>query len=486
MRPVGLSSLVALILAASAPLALADDKLDGNDKKWLAQVSALIQSDEQTIYKKIPKADRAEFQVIFWARRNPQGPVAPANEFKERFLRSAEEADKKFSVAGASGASTGCARVYLLLGPPDKVTPVTEPAEPGRGVDALGMLGRTPEHWTYKDRPGLTFAGGQFTIPFDGRCDYPAGTTLNRQLAQLASDRITTPDVKPEMGSDGRLVSLNDLLKRRRTPAQMLFVTPRRDFSFEYEPKLVMRTPLGKNVGTYAAGLLRVPVAGLTATEAGGKKKYTLLVATQLVGADGHVVRETDGQRAEAADADGRVVISYSTAAVPGSYTLRVAVADPAGDKGAVSEMPLSLPDYTSPGLQLADLQVLADIETAGQEDAQDPLADFVMAGVRLVPRFGNVFRKRESVQFLCLGYNAELDPTTHKASVAARFEVLKGGKVLTASNEMTSDTADLAPSLGPVPLSSVEPGTYQVRVVVSDRVAKKDLTVSRTYEVVP
>ena len=476
---------LALALMASASLTVAADKLDGNDKKWLAQVSALIQSDEQGVFRSIPKSDRPEFQVIFWARRNPQGPSAPKNEFKERFLRSVEEADKKFAVPGTSGASTGCGRIYLLLGPPDQVS--TAEAQVAQSVEAIGMLGRKPETWMYKDRPGLTFSGGHASITFDGRCDFPRGGSLEQQLAQLATDRIITPDIKPEAGADGRLTSLVELLKRRRTPAQMLFISPRQDFPFEHQHKLSMRVPLGTKVGTYVAGLLRVPVAGLTVIGEGGKKKVALLVATQLVGADGQIVREMDGERTAEVKADGSVVISYSTAGPPGSYTLRVAVADATSDKGSVTETPLTLPDYASAGLKLTDPQIFADIEPAAQDSsAQDPLADFLLGNERMVPRFGNVFRKSDSVQFLCMGYNAALDPRVLKPSVAARFEVLKADKPLTASNDILIDTSDFAPTLGPIPLRGAEPGTYQLKVVVTDRVAKKELSTTTTYQIVP
>jgi GWxTD domain-containing protein len=222
MRPGRSSILIALALTGSAASALAADKLDGDDKKWLAQVGVLIQPDELSVFKSIPRADRAAFQVIFWARRNPQGPAAPTNEFKDRFLRSAAEADKRFSVPNASGASTSCGHVYLLFGPPDQVTSagVTAMGMPEMQMgwiegERLGRSERTPELWIYKDRPGLTFSHGGATIPFDSRCDASAAIFLNQILARLAATKIVTPDVKPQIGPDGHLVKLADVLRHR-------------------------------------------------------------------------------------------------------------------------------------------------------------------------------------------------------------------------------------------------------------------------------
>ena len=77
-------------------------------------------------------------------------------------------------------------------------------------------------------------------------------------------------------------------------------------------------------------------------------------------------------------------------------------------------------------------------------------------------------------------------DPKVLKPSVAARFEVLKADKPLTASNDILIDTSDFAPTLGPIPLRGAEPGTYQLKVVVTDRVAKKELSTTTTYQIVP
>jgi GWxTD domain-containing protein len=119
MKEVRSSLWAALALGALASTSIAADKLDKDDKKWLEQVQALIQSDEQDVFRSIPKADRAELQVIFWARRNPTGPDAPANEFKDQYLKAVAQADKKFGGTGRPGSMTDCGRVFLILGPPD-------------------------------------------------------------------------------------------------------------------------------------------------------------------------------------------------------------------------------------------------------------------------------------------------------------------------------------------------------------------------------
>ena len=64
------------------PAAAVAQKLDNADKKWLEDVRPIILPDEEKTFKELKeKADRNEFQKIFWARRDPN-PDTPQNEFQ--------------------------------------------------------------------------------------------------------------------------------------------------------------------------------------------------------------------------------------------------------------------------------------------------------------------------------------------------------------------------------------------------------------------
>jgi hypothetical protein len=119
------------------------------------------------------------------------------------------------------------------------------------------------------------------------------------------------------------------------------------------------------------------------------------------------------------------------------------------------------------------------------QADPHDALVDFLMGTVRLVPRFGNVFKKSDSLQFVAFGYNATAAPGG-KPSLTARFEVYKGDKLASGGANVPIDTVDFVPVVGPVPLGTVEPGQYRLQVVAIDNVAQKEQKASVTYEVVP
>src|SRR5687767_3783735 len=124
------SSAVIIALCWLGPGAALAQKLDKDAKKWLEDVRPIILPDEEKTYRQLKdKADREEFQKIFWARRDPT-PETPQNEFQDAFARNKTEADAQYRVAGTPGSQTDCGRVYLLFGKPDEIKAETRSDTP--------------------------------------------------------------------------------------------------------------------------------------------------------------------------------------------------------------------------------------------------------------------------------------------------------------------------------------------------------------------
>jgi GWxTD domain-containing protein len=488
-RPALLTISAVALLAALPPLgALAADKGDKDGKKWLDEVAPLILQDEQKTYQGLKdKADRDEFQKIFWARRNPLGAAVPDNSVKTEFEAFEAEANKRFTVMGKPGTSTDCARVLYLLGQPDDI----KPAEGGASdrFQTAGGLGRPPEQWTYKNRPGMTFSesdskggGGQMTLVFDERCQLPpqAGQFLE-QLNKVAQGKIVNQDVVYRM-EGGHLVKLADLLPKA-SAVQALLKEPRQDFPLASETKLVMRTPQGT---TYIGGLVRGEAAGLDAQESAGKKRVAIAIGAQALDESGKVVfsapeRETSVE----VGSDGAFLGSYGLPLKPGKYTVKVGAMDVKTKKGSVATMPIEIPDFSTGDFKVSDPLVLSDVQEKATVDPKDPLAAFFLGTAQIVPRYGNVFSQSETVQVLAFVYNPQTDPATGKPSVAARFSIQKDGKTVSATDEdQVFDTPVATPGIGPVPLAKFAPGKYTIQIKVTDKVAKKDVVKEAVFEV--
>src|SRR5579864_2945609 len=81
---------------------------------WLDLVSPIITSAEKKLYITLNSEERAKFEEEFWSNK-----AITAEEYSKRI----EYVDAKFgSTKLSSGANTDQGRVYLALGPPNKVT----------------------------------------------------------------------------------------------------------------------------------------------------------------------------------------------------------------------------------------------------------------------------------------------------------------------------------------------------------------------------
>jgi GWxTD domain-containing protein len=462
------------VLLGLGPAAAFAQKMDKDAKKWLDDVRPIILADEEKTYRELKdKGERDEFQKIFWARRDPN-PQTPANEFQEAYLAARAEADTLYKVGTTRGSETDCGRVFILLGKPDEVK-----AEP---VGETPML-RTAETWTYRDRPGQTFTGGEAKISFAGNCQLPQGNRFGESLNQLAQSKIRNANIGYRKGDNGKLVSLADQLPKP-SPAQTLLATPRQDFTLAAEPSMYLPSPDGT---VFVAGLVRADAAALARTPAApapGQSKLT--IATRAVDASGQVFPGTERLVNADVGADNMAVASFGLALRPGTYTLHVAVADAQG-KGSATTVPLTVPDFGAGNLILSPLTLLSDFQdTVTTKKSDDPLADFVTGAGRLVPRYGNVFTPADSLTVIAQVRNNAAAPATGAAPAAnntvAVFSILKDGKTVAKSAEQTGAVV----SVGPVPLNKYTPGKYTVQLKVTDSATKKDYTSEATFQIAP
>ncbi len=460
---------LAVALVLLAPVSVRADKLDKDDKKWLDEVRPIMLPDEEKTFRDLKdKADRLEFQKIFWARRDPDLDT-PENEFQTSYNATRAEIDRQFRVGSQPGSASDCGRVYLLLGKPDEM-------KADKGSSDTPSL-RPPEVWTYRDRPGQTFTGGQVQIQFEKDCQLPQGLRLGEQLNRVAESRITQPNIGYKKTADGHLTKVADQLPKP-TPAQALLKAPRQDFPLAAQNTMMLRSPDG---GTYVAGLVRA--TGVPHDAAAGKTA-NVGVVVQAVDAQGKISGVRDRQvTGEFAD-DGSVTASYALTLRPGKYTLNVAVVDPKTGKGSVASTPVEVPDLTTGDLKMTPLVLLEAIqEGTATQDPKEPLADFVLGTNRLVPSFNNTFAKSGTLSVVGAVYNAAKD-AAGKSSVTWSFSILKDSKPVAKTDDQVVESDMASPSIGPVPLSNFAPGKYIVQLKVKDNTANKEFTQEAPFEV--
>lgn len=471
--PVSKRLVLAVCLAAVAPAALAE-KLSKESKKWLEEeVAAIIVPSEEKFFKDMKEADRAEFQKIFWSRRDPSNDVPkPDNDFRADYLQRKTAADQKFKVAGRIGSATDCGRTFILLGEPDE-TRKTE----GGGEDRPGV--RAPETWTYLDKPSLRVKDGSMQVSFDDRCELPSGAKFGEQLTRLAEAKIVRPGLDFRFGKDGRLIKLVDLLPKP-SPSQVLLKEPRQDFPVSADVQF-LKTSDG---GTGLVGVIYGKADGLTVQDVAGKKAVKLVVSAHATSSEGRLAATYEQATMAPVAADGSFAASYRLGLKPGSYSVRVAALDDATKKGSVSETTVEVPDLNTGELTAASLIPVREIEDAPQTDPAHPFAAYVLGNSRLLPFAGRVFSKSEALNIFYQYYDAKLDETTGKASVVASLQIVKGDKPKARAADNPFDMVVGGTVVGPVPLDGYEPGTYTVKLKLTDNIAKKDVTRELTFEI--
>jgi len=461
--------LVLLPLAAPARA----QKLDKDDKKFLEDVKPILLTDEEKTYKGLKdKADRQEFQKIFWARRDPDLET-PDNAYRTEYEKGKAEADAAYKVAGRPGSLNDCGRLFLVLGKPDEVKKEAASEMPGL---------RARETWTYRDRPGLTFSGGQIQVALNEECMLPEGDFV-KQLERVAANRVLHPNIDYRMGKDGKLTRLADLLPKP-SPARALLKEPRQDFPLQSQALFLKVQDGGTAVITVARG----DAAGLVTEDSGGKKVLRLVLAGSAVDEAGTEAATVERKTVADVAPDGTFAASFRMSLRPGRYKMNSAALDEKGAKGSVSSITVDVPDYGAGELGLASLVVLRDVQDlpASGANPDSPFAPFQLGSVELVPYGTTTLTKADAPSFFYQVYDLKVDEATGKASGSASLTISKGAKMVAQAQPQPLETPVAGSVIGPVPLANYEPGEYKVQLKIADNVAKKDKVQELTIEIKP
>jgi GWxTD domain-containing protein len=449
--------------------------MDKKAQEWLQDVRLLILPEEEEAFRALTDpADRTEFQRIFWARRSSDPRGAKADP-PDAVRKARARADERFGGSWGKGYRTGCGEVFLLMGEPDEVAG-REARERFDSLRDLREGSRRPELWTYKSRPGRVFAlpGGDLQIEFDDACRFAEGARILDELRRVARAMVLHPWLAYGRAPDGHLRRLEDALATG-TPANALLAEIRTGFAIAVEPRLLLRTQTGQG---FAAGLVRGTLPG----PAGPLRVF---VAAQARTPEGRTAFSYEREVSATRAADGSFLAAYGVTVDPGRYELRVGMRVVDGGQEATTTLPLEVPRFEGAGLVVSPLFVTPEGD-AGVTGPDDPFAPFVLGTRRRVPRFGNAFAVSDSLGAVAPIYGAETDHATGKASVLARFRILKDGRPVSRDSEQRIETSPGVASIGPVPLAGFQPGRYVLRLEVVDERAHKEDAREAVLEITP
>jgi len=172
----------------------------------------------------------------------------------------------------------------------------------------------------------------------------------------------------------------------------------------------------------------------------------------------------------------------------PGMYRLNVVVKDVIGGNMNNYEMALSVPHFddeklSSSTLILADLIEKVPTRSIGA-------GQFVVGDSKVRPRLNDTFRHDEKMGIYLQLYNFGPDEKTQKPNGTVQYEVTKNGtneKIFDFSEDVAKlpDASAQQVTIEKIlPLQTLKPGQYTLKMKVTDRNRNQTLTPSATFTV--
>ena len=502
-------------------------ELSSGYHKWLDEdVRWIITDEERAVFLKLGNdEEREQFIEQFWLRRDPT-PDTLENEFKEEHYRRIAYAGEHYA-SGIPGWMTDRGRIYIMYGMPDDIEDHSSggtyerPPEEGGGSTSTFPF----QKWRYRHLEGIgenielefvdPTGSGEFHLTMDpsekDALLYVPGTGLSL-MEQLGlsdkSQRFNRTDGThlpaafggtPESMDEFRRLEIYTKalmppkvkfgdLERESVSSIISFVTLPANVRIDYFPLT------DASVFTYVT--VQFENRDLQFESKDGFQKATVNLHGRITTMTGRHV-DTFEQTVTVESAmqmlgQLRAQKSLYQAKVPmapGIYRLYLAARDAASGATFQHEYRLDVPrldpEKPSATLLLADIIEPVTSRSAGT-------GPFVIGGMKVRPRVGEVFSRGEKMGIYAKVYNLGGDPVTHRPAGQVTYEVERHGTGEPLI-EMTEDLNGLpeAASAAQVTvqkrlsLQDLAPGRYTLRLKILDTVRNQLLAPGVDFTVI-
>ncbi len=426
-----------------------NNELKGKDLRWLEEeVAPIITVEEIDVFRAIDKDDRKLFKEIFWSRRDPQLNTKD-NEFEETFKQRRKTAEKQYAVGSVKGYATDMGKVFILLGAPTS----TE----GSGPDAT---------WHYDPNAKAGLPDG-LTLKFAGG-KLEASEDVQKTLELARNRLVTNPTVMYVRSMEGRLLEprksdpnspankvLTALRETKATAADVPFET-----SFAY-----FRA---------SAGQIYVPILyeidDSTITWQGDTANVSVFGLVENT--EGFPIYQFDEPTELKKATDGRTLAEVPIQLQPGKYTLYTGVRDDQTSTAGTKIEELEVPDYFAGDFGMSSVVVYNHAQETA-EQAGVPGHAFQFGTVKFQP--AHHFTKEDSIGFFFFIYG--LGNVGGAPNITGQYIFfLNGARKGATKDEPLQANDKQAVGNAEIPLSGFEPGTYKLRIKITDHVLNKSL----------
>lgn len=491
-------------------------ELLGPYRKWLAEdVLYIITDEERTAFKRFATdEEREQFIEQFWLRRDPS-PDSQENEFKEEHYRRIAYTNERYA-SGIPGWKTDRGRIYITFGPPDEIEShpsggtYERPFEEGGGTTSTFPF----EKWRYR---WIQDIGSDIMIEFvdptmtgeyrmtmdpsekDALLYVPnAGLTMMEQMGMSSkADRFNRTDgtrlgtgtqpLPQRMNQFERLRQFSQLQKAPAVKFKDLEAAVNSTVKFNLLPMRVRADFMRMTASTVQTNItLQLEKRDLQFQNKDGIAKSAVNIYARITSMSRRVVNvfedvvtmEVPSDMLEAAS-KGSSVYGKSIPLPPGTYRINIVVKDVFGGNMNNYEMALNVPRLEDDVFGMSSV-VLADlIEKVPTRSIGN--GQFVIGTTKVRPRVTESFTRDEKMGIYVKFYNFEPDEKTRKPNATVQYEVVKAGsnaKIFEFSEDLTNSTSATEVTIEKVlPLKALEPGAYELRLKVTDKIRNQTLS---------
>lgn len=490
-------------------------ELEGPYRKWLSEdVLYIITDEERTAFKRLATdEEREQFIEQFWLRRDPS-PDSQENEFKEEHYRRIAYANERYA-SGIPGWKTDRGRIYITFGPPDEIEShpsggtYERPFEEGGGTTSTFPF----EKWRYR---WIQDIGSDIMIEFvdptmtgeyrmtmdpsekDALLYVPnAGLTLMEQMGMASkADRFSRTDgtrlgtgtqpLPMRMNQFERLRQFSQLQKAPAVKFKDLEAAVSSTVKFNLLPMRVRADFMRMTASTVQTNVtIQLEKKDLQFQDKDGIAKSAVNIYARITSMSRRVVNvfedvvtmEVPSTMLEAAS-KGASIYQKSIPLPPGTYRINIVAKDVYGGNMNNYEMALNVPRLEDDVFGMSSV-VLADlIEKVPTRSIGS--GQFVIGTTKVRPRVTESFGRNEKMGIYVKFYNFEPDEKTRKPNAQVQYEVVKAGsdaKIFEFTEELTNSNSATEVTIEKVlPLGSFEPGKYELRMKVTDKVRNQTL----------
>jgi GWxTD domain-containing protein len=494
-------------------------------KKWLSEdVGYIITDEERQAFKHFSTdEEREQFIEQFWLRRDPT-PDTVENEFKEEHYRRIAYANEHYA-SGIPGWKADRGRIYITFGPPDEIEShpsggsYQRPSEEGGGETSTYPF----EQWRYRYIDGIgnniiiefvdTTMSGEYRMTMDpsekdALLYVPgAGLTLNEQMGiSSKNDRFNNTDgthlgqafggTPESMNEFSRLEQFAKLQKppavkfkdleaaiNTRITYNVLPMKARVDFVRVTNSAILTNITLqfeNKDLQFQAKDGVQKAVVNILG-------RLTTMSRRPINTFERVVTVDTPQQYLQEAAARSSI-FQESIPLAPGMYRLNVVAKDITAGNMVNYEVAITVPHFEDEKLSNSSLILADQLETVPTKSIGT--GQFVIGSSKVRPRLNDTFKRDEKLGLYMQIYNFAPDEKTKRPNASVDYEVLKKGtneKVFEFSEEvsgMPGASSSQVTIEKLLPLNSLAPGQYVIKLKVTDKNSNQVLTPSAAFTV--